>query len=200
MSMPFDSITGRIEQSKPASCESTYIVFGRNPRNNVLRQTQRSIVDANLGMRYNWLTCPDALSAPVKSTPLQYLNVLYTPISQSTLNSLWHAAIASLSLLWFSAIPLVKGGHGYADVKAGQEAVRLKRALREHLLHNVRDKYDGMEYETFESEVKRFLLSPEDVRLIDSVYRNRDAGMARRGVKVLNKWWDDGDDTLARVS
>lgn len=160
----------------------------------------QSYATEDLGMRYNWITCADALCALLESTPLQYLNLSYTPIPQSAQASILRAAISSPSLLWFTIAPLVKGGQTYADVKAGQEAFRLQRALREHLHHNVRDKYDGMAYVNFESDVKRFLLSPGDVRLIDSVYRNRDAGMARRGLKTLDKWWEDGDDTLARVS
>lgn len=35
------------------------------------------------------------------------------------------------------------------------------------------------------------MVSPRDVRFIDSVYRNRDAGAARRGEKRLEKWWGD---------
>lgn len=35
---------------------------------------------------------------------------------------------------------------------------------------------------------------PPDVRYIDSVYRNRDAGMARRGLMVLDKWWKDEEE------
>jgi hypothetical protein len=47
---------------------------------------------------------------------------------------------------------------------------------------------------------KRWLLSDEtDVRKIDSVYRNRDAGEARRGLKILDKWWDENDQTLQEV-
>jgi hypothetical protein len=37
------------------------------------------------------------------------------------------------------------------------------------------------------------------VRKIDSVYRNRDAGMARRGLEKLDKWWDEDDGTLQEV-
>jgi len=42
-------------------------------------------------------------------------------------------------------------------------------------------------------------MSPPDVRFIDSVYRNRDAGKARRGLMRLDKVWMDGDDTLDMV-
>ena len=36
---------------------------------------------------------------------------------------------------------------------------------------------------------QRWLISPKDVRLIDSSYRNRDAGLAMRGEMVLKNWW-----------
>lgn len=55
-------------------------------------------------------------------------------------------------------------------------------------------------YTDFEYGPKRFLLSPKDVRLIDSVYRNRDFEMARKGVKPLVKWWEDGGETLEKVA
>ncbi|KAK3073705.1 hypothetical protein LTR53_004463 [Teratosphaeriaceae sp. CCFEE 6253] len=57
----------------------------------------------------------------------------------------------------------------------------------------------GVDYVRFDAEHKRFLVSPTDVRFIDSVYRNRDAGAARRGLKTLEKWWKDGDETLRQA-
>jgi NLR family CARD domain-containing protein 3 len=84
------------------------------------------------------------------------------------------------------------------SVKAGQESARLHGFLHEHLHANVEKQY-GVDYVRFEAEYKRFLVSPREVRLIDSVYRNRDAGAARRGLKRLNKWWAEGDATLKQV-
>ena len=58
----------------------------------------------------------------------------------------------------------------------------------------------GTGYEEFERGEKRWLMSDEvDVRKIDSVYRNREAGEARRGGKRLVKWWGEGDRTLEGV-
>ncbi|KAI9672154.1 MAG: hypothetical protein M1831_001967 [Alyxoria varia] len=54
-------------------------------------------------------------------------------------------------------------------------------------------------YEAFLRTHRRFLVSPPDIRLIDSVYRNRDAGEARRQLKWLKKSWDEGDTTLDQV-
>lgn len=58
-----------------------------------------------------------------------------------------------------------------------------------------------MTYQEFSADHKRWLVNDKtDVRKIDSVYRNRDAGLARRGLKKLDKWWDEGDETLSMVA
>jgi hypothetical protein len=57
-----------------------------------------------------------------------------------------------------------------------------------------------MTHARFVNEEKRWLINDKaDVRKIFSVYRNRDAGMARRGLKRLDKWWDENDDSLKEV-
>ncbi len=156
----------------------------------------------DLGMRFNWSTdvSAPALVNLINTTKLQYLNISYTPMSQSSLNTILTAITDSNSLLWFFAKPLSTGGTDHGTVKAGQEYSRLHKLVRGKLAENVRVKYEGLGYERFEAEYKRFLISPKDVRLIDSVYRNRDAGAARRGEKKLDKWWGKGDETLAKVA
>lgn len=68
-------------------------------------------------------------------------------------------------------------------------------------MDNVTSHYPNCKtYTDFEYGPKRFLVSPKDVRLIDSVYRNRDFEMARKGVKPLVKWWNEGDETLEKVA
>ena len=154
----------------------------------------------DLDMRFNWVTENSApvLAELIATTKLQYLNISYTPMSQSALNSLLQAVATSDSLVWFFAKPLSTGGKDPASVKAGQEHARLHKLAREKLHANVLKRY-GVDYLHFENEHKRFLISPKDVRLIDSVYRNRDAAAARRGSKKLEKWWEDGDETLSKV-
>jgi hypothetical protein len=57
-----------------------------------------------------------------------------------------------------------------------------------------------MSYDEWHADEKRWLVNDKtDVRKIDSVYRNRDAGLARRGLIKLEKWWDEDDDTLKEV-
>ena len=114
------------------------------------------------------------------------------------LNRVLEAVADSRSLLWFFTKPLSTGGKDAPSVKAGQEYARLYKLSRKKLHANVMEKY-GVDYLHFENEYKRFLISPKDVRLIDSVYRNRDAAAARRGLKKLEKWWEDGDETLQKV-
>ncbi|KAK4549895.1 hypothetical protein LTR36_005196 [Oleoguttula mirabilis] len=161
----------------------------------------QSYATEDLGMRYNWLidtSVPAFVSLVSTSTNLTYFNLSYTPIPRDQLNRVLEAATTSPSLLWFDAKPLVKGGKDVTSVRAGQESVRLWKLLRQRLHDNVTEAY-GLDYDGFMAQHKRFLVSPKDVRLIDSVYRNRDAGLARRGLKKLDKWWDEGDDTLRQV-
>ena len=70
--------------------------------------------------------------------------------------------------------------------------------LRSHLEHNIRRIYSKMTVEEFQNEERRWLISPKDVRLIDSSYRNRDAGLARRGLMMLKKSWDDDWEPFSR--
>lgn len=57
-----------------------------------------------------------------------------------------------------------------------------------------------MTYTEFMENEKRWLVNDRsDVRKIDSVYRNRDAGLARRGLMKLDKWWNEDDETLKEV-
>ena len=154
----------------------------------------------DLGMRFNWITetSAPALASLISTTKLDYLTISYTPMAQSALTGILSAVATSPSLLWFFAKPLATGGKDAASVKAGQEYARLYKLARERLHANVMEQY-GVDYLHFENEHKRFLISPKDVRYIDSVYRNRDAAAARRGLKKLEKWWEDGDETLKQV-
>lgn len=160
----------------------------------------------DLGMRFNWLTdaSAPAFAKLVQSTKLKYLNISYTPTTQKALCNVLQAVAESETMLWFHARPLVIGQKDPVSVHCGQEYSKLHKLARERLHKNVHEHFkdaegNGIGYEQFESEHKRFLVSPKDVRLIDSVYRNRDAGAARRGLKKLDKWWDEGDETLRQV-
>ena len=86
-------------------------------------------------------------------------------------------------------------------MKAGQEHVRLLKLARTTLEKNVKKLYgEDMSYGQWLSDERRWIVNDKtDVRKIDSVYRNRDAGLARRGLKKLDKWWNEDDETLKEV-
>ncbi|PPJ58784.1 hypothetical protein CBER1_08222 [Cercospora berteroae] len=165
----------------------------------------QSYATEDLNLRFNWLegeefaTSLQDLITCSKGMGLRYLNIGYTPMTCEDLLNICEAVISNSTLVWFKASPLVKGGKSRAEVKAGLHLKKSMNAVRELLAKNVAEQYPGMTYEEFHNGPKRFLLSPPDVRYIDSVYRNRDAGMARRGLKVLDKWWEEGDETLRLV-
>lgn len=160
----------------------------------------QSYSTSDLGMRYNWATdeSTEALADLVENSKLEYLDVSYTLASQASLTKILKAVASSDSLVWFHVKPLTVGAPDAVSVKAGQMYARLNKLVRQRLQDNVKEKYH-MDYVRFEREVKRFLVSPRDVRFIDSVYRNRDAAAARLGLKKLDKWWDADDETLERV-
>ncbi|KAL8769569.1 MAG: hypothetical protein Q9209_004501 [Squamulea sp. 1 TL-2023] len=90
-------------------------------------------------------------------------------------------AVAESQLLVFKAESI----HSRLPLKVRQD-------LRASLTENVKAKYGrDMTYAEFEEGEQRWLVSPADVRFIDSGYRNRDAGLARRGLLVLDKRWED---------
>jgi Ran GTPase-activating protein (RanGAP) involved in mRNA processing and transport len=160
----------------------------------------QSFATEDLGMRYNWLADRSAFVRFVQNAPaLQYLNVAHMPMTQEAINTVLEAVATSTSMLSLenTARPLFRGDR--SAVRAGQEGVRLAKQVRERLHANVHREF-GVDYETFHSGEKRFLMSPRDVRFIDSVYRNRDAGKARRGLMRLEKVWAEGDGTLEMVA
>lgn len=147
----------------------------------------------DLGMRYNYLE--DGVSNNLLATlshpacNLKMLTLDTTAINLPKLHEIYFkAAASSCPLMVFEARTI----HGKMD--SGAVSV-----LHEALAWNVANQYEGMEYGAFEAGEKRWLISPRDVRLIDSGYRNRDAGLARRGKLVLKKWWDDGGEEVERV-
>ncbi|KAF9268571.1 RNI-like protein [Marasmius fiardii PR-910] len=149
----------------------------------------QSYATEDLGMRFNWLTeaiVPALIPMIENVRTLRYLALDYTPMSRQGLNTILHA-VAESNLL------------DYNSVKTGQEGVRVSLLVKGRLEQNVAKEYNGKSYDDFLADDKRWLVSPEDVRNIDSVYRNRDAGLARRGMKRLIKLWDDEDDTLEQV-
>ena len=64
---------------------------------------------------------------------------------------------------------------------------------------NIQQLYGGIDAARFDVGERRWLISPKDVRLINSAYRNRDTGLARRGQLILKKLWQDSMETVNDV-
>ena len=117
------------------------------------------------------------------------------------LNTVLEAVVASPTLLFYRASTIYSQSREPAAVHAGQKHSHLAKLAHATLLRNVQATYGAdTTYNDFMNEHKRWLVNDQtDVRKIDSVYRNRDAGLARKGLKKLDKWWDEGNETLKEV-
>lgn len=71
--------------------------------------------------------------------------------------------------------------------------IEVKLLVNNRIEENVRRLYGWID------EEKRRFISLKDVRLIDIAYRNKDAGLARRGQLALKKIWQDGTETVNGV-
>ncbi|CAI6093467.1 unnamed protein product [Clonostachys chloroleuca] len=171
----------------------------------------------DLGQAYNYIE-EDALPSiarMIQSTPrLEYLNLAHCPVTPPQLASLLAPAILeSPSLLYYSAFPILpdptkteptfRPSRDQTLVDPGQRSklqVASEKAIRAHLEAHVRARYgEEMTYVQFLADEKRWLVNDREVRKIDSVYRNRDAGLARRHLMTLVKDWDEDDRTLDEV-
>ena len=162
-----------------------------------------SYATPDLGMRFNYLTDAIApyLSSLARSIPrLQYLNLSYCALTNTGLNEVLAACAGSPTLLYFHAETIHPQARDYISIKAGQEHKRLSKLVSQRVKENVKAAYDGMSYEQWNNEERRWVVSDKtDVRKIDSVYRTRDMGLARRGLKRLVKDWDEVDETLKDI-
>ena len=107
-------------------------------------------------------------------------------MSHAGLNTILEAIPSSTSLLFFAAKTIHPQSKTPAAIKAGQQHARLDNLAHARLVANVKKVYgDDMDYAKFYRDQKRWLVNDKtDVRKIDSVYRNRDAGLAHRGIKT----------------
>ena len=171
----------------------------------------------DLGQAYNYIEdeALAAISKLLKEAPhLEYFNLAHCPIQASSLSELSSAILQSPSLLYYDARSTLPDpertsmtftpsrDQPFRDPGTRSSAqVQREKAIRGHLEGNVRAKCgEDVTYTQFMEEEKRWLTNDRrDVRKIDSVYRNRDAGLARRRLMTLVKDWDEDDDTLDRV-
>jgi Ran GTPase-activating protein (RanGAP) involved in mRNA processing and transport len=147
----------------------------------------QSIATEDLGFRYNYIE-DDAIDAfgrlLMQSTTLRYLNVGTTGITLDGVRQLREYVLQS-ALFSFQAKSCFHR-EPYSDA--------MQTRLRENVQREL-----GMSVDQFIAGPLRFIRSPEDVRHIDSVYRNRDAQLARQHLKVLKKAWDSDDSTMEDV-
>ncbi|KAK6337811.1 hypothetical protein TWF696_001291 [Orbilia brochopaga] len=163
----------------------------------------QSFSTIDLGMQFNAIddaAVPAILELLSSSETLAYLDLGFTYISQSSLNTISRAVAGSKSLLYYNARSLLDNRSRDAR-QIHSEANKLKTAVKDRLAENVAREYDGMSYDVWTGSERRWLVNDrEDVRAIDSVYRNRDAGMARRGQMVLKKWWTEEDESILKAA
>jgi hypothetical protein len=144
---------------------------------------------------------------------LEYFNLGHCAITPPELLKISSAVLESSSLLYYAAYSILpdptrptvtfkpSGKNRLPeDVTRTKFAIDLDKAVRGHLQEHVRSRYgDEVTYPKFLEEERRWLINDRDVRKIDSVYRNRDAAQAKRGLMTLAKKWDADDDTLEQV-
>ncbi|KAL3952105.1 hypothetical protein ACCO45_013822 [Purpureocillium lilacinum] len=164
----------------------------------LLLQSVGAFATEDLAQAYNYIddAAVPAIKAMLTHGQLEYFSLGHCPVSHAALVEL-SAAIAeceSSSLLYYAASSILR--------RPPPRPFLLRARLEANVAARFADAHTdaGMTYLRFLAEEKRWLVSDrEDVRKIDSVYRNRDAGMARRGLVTLVKQWEEGDDTLQRV-
>ncbi|KAH7356069.1 hypothetical protein BKA66DRAFT_515692 [Pyrenochaeta sp. MPI-SDFR-AT-0127] len=164
----------------------------------------QSYATEDLGSRYNWITDRSAFALHnfVACSPqLAYLNIAQSAMTHLGLSTTLDAVKSSATLLFYRASTIWPQSRQAAAVHAGQTHIKLAEAAHATLLRNIKAVHGAdTTYDGFMNEHKRWLVNDKmDVRKIDSVYRNRDAGLARRGLKKLDKWWDEEDQTLKEV-
>jgi NLR family CARD domain-containing protein 3 len=170
----------------------------------------------DLKQAYNYIedpAVPSLCSFLTANGSLEYLNLGHCPISPPELRNVY-AAVNKSKLLFFSASSILPDNEvktptfvpsqdtALADAGSLEIATKLaEKATRQHLEANVKAKHgDEMTYARFIDEEKRWLVNDmTDIRKIDSVYRNRDMGLARRHLMTLVKDWDEDDDTIQQV-
>ncbi|CAM1504029.1 Fc.00g016200.m01.CDS01 [Cosmosporella sp. VM-42] len=171
----------------------------------------------DLGQAYNYIedaAVPAIAKLLMANSTLAYFNLGHCALTPPGVIELSVAVCQSPSLLYYTATSILPDltlapvtFTPSQDLRLANPAQRTRpqiasdKAVREHLEANVRARYGAdATYARFLEEDKRWIVNDRtDVRKIDSVYRNRDAGLARRRLMTLVKNWEEGDDTLERV-
>ncbi|KAF4453089.1 hypothetical protein F53441_4176 [Fusarium austroafricanum] len=171
----------------------------------------------DLGQAYNFIeddAVPAIQELILAKSHLAYLNFGHMPVTPPAFKIISEAVLKNSTLVYYAAYsvlpdPTLKpvtfrptvDTHFANPAEPTKPQIELNKAIQEHLAANVATRYgEGTSYNQFMEEDRRWLISDKtDVRKIDSVYRNRDAGLARRRLLTLVKNWEEGDETLDRV-
>lgn len=155
--------------------------FNNHPNIKTLN-ISHSYATEDLNSRYNYLS-DEVKDATFKllgtSQSLRFLDFGITGMTVPCITEM-ATAVQDSRLLVFKA-----------ESVNGRVPLSTRHKIRAALTKNVQAIY-GKEttYAAFEEGEQRWLVSPPDVRFIDSGYRNRDAGLARRGLLILDKHWE----------
>ena len=124
---------------------------------------------ADLGQRYNWIqdSAADAVVMLIqRCQTMQCLTLGITAMGDDSLRKI-RTTVEGLRLCYYAAsscLSAFKGAQG----------------LIPHFTRNIKAEYGfQMTWQRFMEEELRFMISPKEVRNIDSVYRNRDAQLAK---------------------
>ncbi|KAF4949623.1 hypothetical protein FSARC_13431 [Fusarium sarcochroum] len=171
----------------------------------------------DLGQAYNYIeddAVPAIQELILAESPLAYVNFGHMPTTPPAVKVISETVLKSPTLLYCAAYsvlpdPTLKPAtfkptvdtRFISPTEQTKPQIEMNKAVLEHLTANVKARYgEETSYNRFMEEERRWLVSDKtDVRKIDSVYRNRDAGLARRRLLTLIKNWEEGDETLDRV-
>ncbi|KAH7155118.1 hypothetical protein B0J13DRAFT_217977 [Dactylonectria estremocensis] len=171
----------------------------------------------DLRQAYNYIedgAIPAICELITTKSPLAYLNFGHYPITPLGVRTICAAVLQSPTLVYYAAYSILPDlttppatfrpavdTRLHNPTNRTKSQIELDQAVQNHLAANVQERYGkGVSYSYFMEEQRRWLVSDRvDVRKIDSVYRNRDAGLARRRLLTLVKNWEEGDETLDRV-
>ena len=179
---------------KTAGATALFAALRDHPKLCVL-DVSHAYTTKDLGARYNYIEDGATESVIDMLTHLRTLRAFslgITAMSRACLDSM-KPALRSSSLFYYM-------GTSIHILPNSPRAIVESDGVRDRLAANVQAHYGkDMRYPQFLEGPVRFLLNGEHVRYVHSVYRNRDTVKVKRGEKVLQKKWIEGDNTLMDV-
>jgi Ran GTPase-activating protein (RanGAP) involved in mRNA processing and transport len=151
----------------------------------------QSYITPDTGTRFNHFTdaiVPALISLIECSSSLKVLTLHQTYITHQKITNIILPAASKSNLLYFICNSVLVWSGGSALKERSREA---KQELHRSLEERLRAVYgNDVTLDSFERSDLRWWRNTRDARFTDSVYRNRDAGLALRGQLVIKKFWD----------